>query len=64
MKKITQLLIFILIAINNIHSQDVGKNNEKYWYYRERLTRWFMNGIGPNSGQSMPAALLLNCNAS
>jgi hypothetical protein len=59
--------IFILIAavafVNCTIAQNVGKNNEKYWYYRERL-KWFMIGIGPNAGQSMPANLLLNCNAS
>ncbi|MEY4876433.1 MAG: hypothetical protein RL708_1582 [Bacteroidota bacterium] len=55
MKKLNLILIVLFIFLNNIFAQNVGKNNEKYWYYRERL-KWFMIGVGPNPGQSMPAA--------
>jgi hypothetical protein len=49
---ISTILISMLIC-NQTKAQDLFKNNQKYWYYKERLS-WFMNGIGPNSGQSMP----------
>jgi hypothetical protein len=63
MKKLNLIFIGLFIFSNNIFAQNVGKNNEKYWYYRERL-KWFMLGVGPNAGQSMPAASRDGYNAS
>ena len=54
MKKYSFLLfIAISFCINMAVAQNVGENNQKYWYYRERL-KWFMIGIGPNAGYSIP----------
>jgi hypothetical protein len=63
MKKHILSFIILVTIYNNCVAQNVGKNNEKYWYYRERL-KWFMIGVGPNAGQSMPAASRDGYNAS
>jgi hypothetical protein len=47
----------IFLLLNNcvtVFSQNYsGKDNEKYWYYRNRL-KFFMTGVGNSPGQSLP----------
>ena len=49
---------FICLETNsqNINPSAYEQNLSKYWTYRERLTKYFMLGVGPNQGQSMPAS--------
>jgi len=46
-------IILIIISLHSF-SQD---NTEKYWYYRERLRKYFVK-VGPNAGESIVAERL------
>jgi hypothetical protein len=49
MKKCMLLMIILLSFSSIIYSQDKGKNNEKYWYYRERMKNFMFQGNGAGS---------------
>ncbi len=55
MKK-CQIFLIIMLIVNEIGAQDPQTNIDKYWHYRYRLTHYFLLGIGPNRGESEPAA--------
>ncbi len=59
MKKTISIILFIISVYSlPVFSQGPplkDKNLEMYWYYRHRLKNMFMK-IGPNSGESLPAA--------
>lgn len=50
MNKKIFILIFTLISVNNIFSQNDSLNEKKYWHYRERLN-YFVQ-LGENRGES------------
>ena len=46
-------VIFITAGLNYVHGQTPDQNLEKYWKYRDRFKKNFIN-IGPDQGQSIP----------
>ena len=56
------LILLLILFTSEISSGQIidpaayDKNASKYWKYRDRLVKNFMLGVGPEQGQSIPAA--------